>query len=127
MGETASIDADALCKRVLGVLEDTKAEDVQVFDLTERNTFADFMIVASGRSNRHNRAMADHVALYLKQQGLPPPLGTEGQDPGEWVLVDLTDVVVHLMLPQTRAFYNLEKLWQQSTLTRAQHSAEESH
>lgn len=121
----ASIEASALRDRVVGVLEDAKAGDLQVFDLSERNTFADFMIVASGTSNRHNRAMAERLSLHLKENGMPAPLGIEGQDPGEWVLVDLTDIVVHLMLPQTRAFYNLEKLWQQSTLTRAQHAAEE--
>lgn len=103
---------------VVDVLEDAKARDVGVFDLRERNTFADFMIVASGTSTRQNKAMADRLTLKLKDQGLPAPLGVEGHEGGEWVLVDLTDVVVHLMLPQTRAFYNLEKLWDDTTRDR---------
>ncbi|WP_318284789.1 ribosome silencing factor [Halomonas denitrificans] len=98
----------------VAVLEDAKAQDLQVFDLRERNTFADFMIVASGTSSRQIKAMAERISLKLKALELPPPLGVEGEEGGEWVLVDLADVVVHLMLPQTRAFYNLEKLWDAS-------------
>ncbi len=98
----------------VAVLEDAKAQDLQVFDLRERNTFADFMIVASGTSSRQIKAMAERISLKLKSLELPPPLGVEGEEGGEWVLVDLADVVVHLMLPQTRAFYNLEKLWDAS-------------
>ncbi|MFU8877542.1 MAG: ribosome silencing factor [Wenzhouxiangellaceae bacterium] len=103
---------------VLEVLEDAKAQEVAVFDLRERNTFADFMVVASGTSTRQNKAMADRLVMKVKQLGLAPPLGVEGQQDGEWVLVDLTDVIVHLMLPQTRAFYNLEKLWDESIRAR---------
>ena len=103
----------------VAVLEDAKAQDLQVFDLRERNTFADYMIVASGTSSRQVKAMADRLTMKLKSLGLPPPLGVEGEDGGEWVLVDLADVVVHLMLPQTRAFYNLEKLWDASTRERS--------
>jgi ribosome-associated protein len=102
----------------IAVLEDAKAQDLQVFDLRERNTFADYMILASGTSSRQVKAMADRLTMKLKSLGLPPPLGVEGEDGGEWVLVDLADVVVHLMLPQTRAFYNLEKLWDASTRER---------
>ena len=98
----------------VAVLEDAKAQDLQVFDLRERNTFADFMIVASGTSSRQIKAMAERISLKLKSLELPPPLGVEGEEGGEWVLVDLADVVVHLMLPQLRAFYNLEKLWDAS-------------
>ncbi|MDT8450058.1 MAG: ribosome silencing factor [Wenzhouxiangellaceae bacterium] len=112
-------DTTRLRDIVVDVLEDAKAHDIDVFDLRERNTFADFMIVASGTSTRQNKAMADRLTLNLKQQGLPAPLGVEGHEGGEWVLVDLTDVVVHLMLPQTRAFYNLEKLWDETTRDRS--------
>ncbi len=101
------------------MLEDAKAQDIEQFDLRERNTFADFMILASGTSSRQIKAMAERLSLKLKSMNLPPPLGIEGQQGGEWVLVDLVDVVVHLMLPQTRAFYNLEKLWDASTESRA--------
>jgi len=103
----------------VAVLEDAKAQDIEQFDLRERNTFADFMILASGTSSRQIKAMAERLSLKLKSMNLPPPLGIEGQQGGEWVLVDLVDVVVHLMLPQTRAFYNLEKLWDASTESRA--------
>ncbi|MEM1081681.1 MAG: ribosome silencing factor [Pseudomonadota bacterium] len=108
----------------LSVLEDAKAQEIDVFDLRERNTFADFMILASGTSSRQIKAMAERLSLKLKALELPPPLGIEGQQGGEWVLVDLVDVVVHLMLPQTRAFYNLEKLWDASTQSRASQSSE---
>lgn len=111
-------DPCALRDLVLEVLEDAKAQDVEVFDLRERNTFADFMVVASGTSSRQNKAMADRLTMKIKALGLPPALGVEGQQEGEWVLVDLNDVVVHLMLPQTRAFYNLEKLWDETTRSR---------
>lgn len=111
-------DSCALRDLVLEVLDDAKAQDVEVFDLRERNTFADFMVVASGTSSRQNKAMADRLGMKIKTLGLPAPLGVEGQQEGEWVLVDLNDVVVHLMLPQTRAFYNLEKLWDETTRSR---------
>jgi len=111
-------DPSALRDLVLEVLDDAKAQDVEVFDLRERNTFADFMVVASGTSSRQNKAMADRLSMKIKSLGLPAPLGVEGQQEGEWVLVDLNDVVVHLMLPQTRAFYNLEKLWDETTRSR---------
>jgi len=104
-------DPCALRDLVLQVLDDAKAQDVEVFDLRDRNTFADFMVVASGTSSRQNKAMADRLSMKIKELGLASPLGVEGQQEGEWVLVDLNDIVVHLMLPQTRAFYNLEKLW----------------
>lgn len=110
----------------IAVLEDAKAQDLQVFDLRERNTFADYMILASGTSSRQVKAMADRLTMKLKSLGLPPPLGVEGEDGGEWVLVDLADVVVHLMLPQTRAFYNLEKLWDASTRERSASSPAQS-
>lgn len=116
--KSAQGDSSALRDLVLQVLDDAKAQDVEVFDLRDRNTFADFMVVASGTSSRQNKAMADRLSMKLKELGLSAPLGVEGQQDGEWVLVDLTDVVVHLMLPQTRAFYNLEKLWDETTRNR---------
>ena len=116
-------DPCALRDLVLQVLEDAKAQDIEVFDLRERNTFADFMVVASGTSSRQNKAMADRLSMKIKTLGLSAPLGVEGQQEGEWVLVDLNDVVVHLMLPQTRAFYNLEKLWDETTRSRPAQSS----
>ncbi|MBS3744849.1 MAG: ribosome silencing factor [Wenzhouxiangellaceae bacterium] len=117
-GQAGEKDPCDLRDLVVGVLDDAKAQDIESFDLRDRNTFADFMIVASGTSSRQNKAMADRLTMKIKEQGLPAPLGVEGQQDGEWVLVDLTDVVVHLMLPQTRAFYNLEKLWDETTRSR---------
>ena len=95
---------------VVAALEDAKAKDIQVIDLVARKTFADFLVIASGSSTRQVKAMADRVVQRAKASG-HSPLGMEGEREAEWVLVDLADVVVHLMLPQTRAFYYLEKLW----------------
>lgn len=113
-----SKDTTELKDLAIEVLEDAKAQDIQVFDLRDRNTFADYMVLASGTSSRQIKAMAERLTLKIKALELPPPLGVEGEGGGEWVLVDLADVVVHLMLPQTRAFYNLEKLWAASTRER---------
>jgi len=117
-GNGPEMGPEQLRDLALSILDDAKAQDVEVFDLRDRNTFADFMIVASGTSTRQNKAMADRIQMRLKELGMAAPLGVEGHQQGEWVLVDLTDVVVHLMLPQTRAFYNLEKLWHDTARTR---------
>lgn len=92
-------------------LEDLKAIDVQRLDVRHLTSMMDYMIVASGRSDRHVRAIADALVERCKARGVKI-LGQEGQESGEWILVDLTDVVVHVMLPKTRAFYEIEKLWE---------------
>ncbi len=102
----------------VATLEDAKASDIQVIDLTERGTFADYMIVCSGSSSRQVKAAAERVVLRAKAAGIKP-FGIEGTGESEWVLVDLCDVVVHVMQPQTRAFYNLEKLWSAPPATRS--------
>ncbi|MCA0247145.1 MAG: ribosome silencing factor [Proteobacteria bacterium] len=91
-------------------LEDDKAEDVVVIDLKGKSAFADYMVIASGRSNRQVVAIADHLAEKLKQNGhgYTP---VEGKQGGDWVLVDAGDVVVHIFRPEPRAFYALEKMW----------------
>jgi ribosome-associated protein len=91
-----------------------KAVNVKVLDVRGLTDFADTLIVASGTSDRHVRSIADHVIQQSKRNGFRP-LGTEGEREGEWVLVDLQDVVVHVMLPRVREFYGLERLWDAGT------------
>mgnify|MGYP002635753755 CR=1 FL=1 len=91
-------------------LEDMKAIDIVVLDVSKYASFTDYMIFASGTSSRHVSSLAQTVVDAAKQAGVMP-LGVEGEDVGEWVLVDLSDVIVHVMLPATRQFYELEKLW----------------
>lgn len=104
------MDTDKLVELVLEALNDMKGRDIQALDVRGKTTITDFMVIASGTSNRHIRSLADAVIEKAKTTG-HPPIGVEGESVGEWVLVDLLDVVVHIMQPQTRAFYNLEKLW----------------
>jgi ribosome-associated protein len=91
-------------------LSEFKARDVKVLDVRQLTSIADYMIVASGTSDRHVKSMAERLVLRASEAGCPP-LGIEGTGSGEWVLVDLADVVVHIMQPQTREFYKLESLW----------------
>jgi ribosome-associated protein len=100
----------SLVQVVAGALDDLKAIDVHVLDVRHLTTVTDTMVVASGRSDRHVRAIAGSVVEQCKKAGYRP-LGIEGERSGEWVLVDLADLVVHVMLPRVREFYNLEKLW----------------
>jgi ribosome-associated protein len=95
---------------VAGALQDLKADDVHMLDVRHLTTVTDTMVIASGRSDRHVRAIAGAVVEHAKKAGFRP-LGVEGERSGEWVLVDLADLVVHVMLPRVREFYNLEKLW----------------
>ena len=95
---------------VAAALDDLKAVDITVLDVGHLTTVTDTMVVASGRSDRHVRAIAGAVVEQSKKAGFRP-IGVEGERSGEWVLVDLGDVVVHVMLPRVREFYNLEKLW----------------
>jgi ribosome-associated protein len=113
--ETASeeLTTDQLLELVVSSLEDFKATDIQVIDVSGKNPLTERMVVASGNSTRHVKSMAENLVANAKRAD-SPPLGVEGAGEGEWVLVDLNDVIVHLMLPQTRAFYNLEKLWEVS-------------
>jgi ribosome silencing factor RsfS/YbeB/iojap len=91
-------------------LDDDKAFDVVVIDLKGKTTFADYMVVATGRSDRQVGAMADHIQEKLRDQGFGR-VPIEGRQRGDWVLLDSGDVVVHLFRPEIRSFYNLEKLW----------------
>ena len=99
-----------LQKLIHAALDDNKAEEIVVIDLAGKSSFADAMVVASGRSARHVVALAEHVATALRDAGLPsPPI--EGKETGDWVLLDAGDIIVHLFRPEIRQFYNLEKMW----------------
>ncbi|MFC5488621.1 ribosome silencing factor [Dokdonella soli] len=102
--------AERLRLLVIGALDDLKAKDVQEIDVRGKSSVTDLLVVASGTSSRHVKSIADEVVKKAKQAGLPP-IGVEGQREAEWVLVDLGDVIVHVMLPRTREFYGLERLW----------------
>jgi ribosome-associated protein len=99
-----------LQETVTAALDDMKAVNVKVLDVRGLTDIADTMVIASGNSDRHVRSIADNVARKAKEAGYRP-LGTEGARDGEWVLVDLTDILVHVMLPRVREFYGLESLW----------------
>jgi len=103
---------------VQAALADMKAVDVRVLDVRGVSDVADFMVIASGTSDRHLRSIADRVIQMAKAAG-QRPLGVEGEQQGEWVLVDLPDVMVHVMLPRTREFYQLEHLWDTSRVGRS--------
>lgn len=105
-----SARASPLQDVVTAALDDMKAVNVKVLDVRGLTDIADVMIVASGNSDRHVRSIADRVVENAKAAGFRP-LGTEGERDGEWVLVDLQDIVLHVMLPRVREFYGLERLW----------------
>ena len=109
----SEISLDQLRQLVLSALEDFKAIDIQEIDVSDQNPLTERFFIATGNSSRHVKSMAENLVIKAKAAGCPP-LGVEGREQAEWVLVDLNDVIVHLMLPKTRAFYNLEKLWETS-------------
>lgn len=95
---------------VVEALADLKAEDIQVLDVRDLTLITDHMIVATGNSHRHTQAIARHVLDEVKKQAYPT-IGVEGEQVGEWILLDLGDVIVHIMLASAREFYRLDKLW----------------
>lgn len=101
----------ALAQVVLAALEDMKAVNVKAMDVRGITDITDLMVVASGTSDRHVKSIADRVVQRCKEAGYRP-YGIEGERDGEWVLLDLNDVVLHVMLPRVREFYALEKLWE---------------
>jgi ribosome-associated protein len=108
---------DAVVKVVEGALDEMKAVNVKVLDVHKLTDIADTMIIASGNSDRHVRSIADRIIEHAKGAGFRP-MGVEGERDGEWVLVDLQDVIVHIMLPRVREFYRLESLWDVSAARR---------
>ncbi|HEX20051.1 MAG TPA: ribosome silencing factor [Acidiferrobacteraceae bacterium] len=95
---------------VIGALEDSKARNIRVLDVRDITDITDYLIIASGTSNRHVASSAEKVLRRMQELGIKP-LGKEGLDGSEWALLDFGDLVVHIMLPKTREFYALEKLW----------------
>lgn len=106
--------ADELKQIAIAALEDLKGREILALDVRTLTNVADCMIFCSGTSNRHVKSLADNVAVEVKKRG-GKVFGSEGEDAGEWVLVDLGDVIVHVMLPETRVFYDLERMWSQPT------------
>jgi ribosome-associated protein len=104
------MQAEQLKALVIEALDDLKAVNTVTMDVSGLTDVMDYLVIASGNSNRHVKSLADNVCMEAKKQG-QRALGVEGEDAGEWVLVDFGDVVVHVMLPATRDFYDLERLW----------------
>ncbi len=113
------LNANELKELAIHALEELKAKDVIVLDVKDKASFTDFMIVASGTSDRHLKAMANEIHVNAKAAG-NPPLSTEGEDTRNWILVDLGDVIVHLMRPEVREMYEIEKLWSISSPNRSE-------
>jgi ribosome-associated protein len=105
-----AVTTATLRKSVIDALEELKAKDVREIDVRGKTSIADLLVIASGTSARHVKSIADEVSKFAKKAGVMP-LGVEGEQEGEWVLVDLGDVIVHVMLPRIREFYGLERLW----------------
>ena len=101
---------DVLLKQVHAAVEDLKAKDTVEIDVRGKTSVTDYLVIASGTSTRHVKSIADEVVKSAKKLDVQP-LGVEGEREAEWVLVDLGDVVVHVMLPRVREFYALERLW----------------
>lgn len=109
--KTALSAVKDVLKTVTNSLEDSKAEELVIIDIKDKSALADYMVIASGRSNRHVGAIADHLLRELKNSGLGSAK-VEGLESADWVLIDVGDVIVHLFRPEVREFYALEKMWQ---------------
>ena len=110
LNEMKSFSPRAVADEAVRVLDDHKAADIRCLEVSHLTSMMDYMIVATGRSDRHVRSLGEALITHCKENGIEV-LGAEGQDAAEWLLVDLVDVVVHVMLPRTRDFYDIEKLW----------------
>ena len=114
----APSDADKTLNLILSRLDDMKAEETVTIDLRGKSAFSDYMVVTSGRANRHVGAIAENVAQGLKDTGIKS-IHVEGLPNCDWVLIDSGDVIVHVFRPEVREFYNLERLWTQPTAAKA--------
>ena len=115
---TRTSKAPSLKTVILAALDDMKALEVKFLDVRGLTDIADFMVIASGTSDRHVRSVAQRVVEKAKEAGFRPH-GVEGQQDGDWVLIDLNEMIVHVMLPRVREFYGLEKLWDMTVAKRA--------
>jgi ribosome-associated protein len=106
----SQVEAEAVRDAAVTALEDAKARDIKVMDVRGLTDVTEFMIIATGTSGRHVRSIAENLTETMKKSG-HRPLGSEGLDQGEWVLIDLNDAIVHVMQADVRAFYDLETLW----------------
>ena len=102
--------ADRALQVVLASLEDSKAEDFVSIDIAGKSALGDYMVVVSGRSNRHVMAIADHLLTDLKDEGFGSAR-IEGLEAGDWVLIDTGDIIIHVFRPEVREFYNIERMW----------------
>jgi ribosome-associated protein len=109
--------ASELLERILSVLDENKAEDIVTIDLAGKTPMADFMVVASGRSQRQVQALADYVGRAVKEVAKAPKI--EGQSQADWILIDAGDVIVHLFRPEVREFYKIEAMWGHETAASA--------
>lgn len=101
---------ETLLTLTIEILEDAKAEDIVTIDLAGKSSLGDYMVVSSGRSNRHVSAIADKLSRELRDRGLGRPR-VEGKDHNDWVLIDAGNIIIHVFRPEVREFYNLEKMW----------------
>jgi ribosome-associated protein len=108
--ERGNDTAATALKLVLESLEDSKAENVTAINITGKSALGDYMVVVTGRSNRHVTAIAEHLIDDLKADGIGP-IRVEGLETGDWVLIDSGDIIVHVFRPEIREFYNIEKMW----------------
>jgi len=118
------MQANELQQRIHDLLDDAKAQNIVVLDVHRISSIADYMIIATGTSTRHVSAVADNLIDSLKKEGIRA-WGIEGQDTGEWVLVDFGDVIVHIMQAEARDFYQLEKLWSGNEAAETESSADQ--
>jgi len=118
------MNLEQLLTLVNNALDNMKAQDIVAIDVRNKSSITEYMVIATGTSTRHVKSIAGEVIREAKAAGLPP-LGSEGEENAEWVLVDLNDIVVHVMLAEIRAFYNLEKLWETDSIKSNQQQSDD--
>jgi ribosome-associated protein len=110
LSKSEAPSGEQLIAEIKTALDEVKAVDTVVLDVRKLSSVMDYLVISSGTSSRHVKSLAENVVVELKKQGVAP-IGSEGEGPGEWVLVDYGDVVLHVMQPAVRSFYDLERLW----------------